>query len=439
MEYYYAMQANRVEPGTNDKHRYFGRDLTNFEGAGVAASRENALIHTREGGRDQHRRGDSQREPMFNGPRDAHRDNLKEGLRDAVDIQPGRSGLKGSNRRAGLTKPSPVQFYKGLFENQRNLHRRGNTNENNKSTSVEQSGNNNLSKSRLRNDKPVKQDVVKNKISRLLRSKGRVSGQLLSTEEGSQDRLHLTGGALGMPGTRIENQQVVSRDRVGGDLKPNTTRAADGQQIFSNNKFASLINMGNGIHTKDRTGNRRTPSNMGGAHQKSCGPNSSNDEKLKSQPKGPALAQKFKNLRLQLDERETLGPTNTEVIADADLGNPLLSQNVIPLSQQPASQHGNSAIAHTGGLTNALPHLVSGISANHQPFTSEYLNQMQLESTKPNLKSGAPTRHEIIANELDELPAAKPLGSNDTSMAGRLDIPFIWDYLLATEVCYSLP
>ncbi len=434
MEYYYAMQANRGELAPQDKMRYFGRDLTNLESED-AVSRENAFIQSRDGRRNQYRRPEGQREQFISGPRDAHKEYGKDVIKNGIEIQPNRSELKSSGRRAGLSRPSPVQFYKGLFENQRNLHRRGNTNEDNRSGSVEKSNNNNLSKSRHRIEKSNKQEIVKSKISRLLRSKGRVSGQIMSTEESSQDRLRILDKGVPVTGVKPEGFQAISRNKGGAeDNKPNTSRAADHaiHQISSNNKFASLINIGHVPNIKDKPFNRRTPSNIGGLQKSSCH-TGSNEEKIKHKSRGPALAQKFKNLRLQLDDKEAPVPMNTEVTANTDSGNPQIGQTTTSLQQQ-TNKLNVTVLKETTGLSQFTANGHPGALPILQSQANDYSNFMEVENTKPCIKREIAPRLESIKNELDELPAAKPLGSNDSSMSGRLDIPFIWDYLLSTEV-----
>lgn len=81
------------------------------------------------------------------------------------DRLPARSHIKPAdyeNQKPSQSKPSPMQFCKNLLDNQRTMHRRGNTNEINKSGSIEVS--HNASRGKLKLDSNVaslRHDVVK--------------------------------------------------------------------------------------------------------------------------------------------------------------------------------------------------------------------------------------------------------------------------------------
>lgn len=345
---FHVLQENKSENIGMAEGRFFGRDLTNLEGAGLPGRDARAVVRTRDNGR----------ESM---------------------LQPSRSVVKGAAKVSGLVKPSPVQFYKGLFENQRSLHRRGNTNEKNKSGSIEQ--NQNLSKSRVQHMDPEKQgrqDMVKHHITRLLRSRGRLGGRLAAEEESSQGKVE--------SGHEPSQQQLVNQG-VSQDLGRVRGGQAEVKKSGSSrqpNHFGSLANIGQAAQNRERACSRRTPSNATGL-QKHSYQNDSGCESRNQKAKGPALAQKFKNLRLQLDERQ----------ADQSLpGNPPL-QSVQP-SQAPTA----------GEMPRSLKHGAA---------------------VKPDAGS------QRISNELDELPAAQPLGRSEKPPHLGLDVPFIWEYLLAQD------
>lgn len=337
------MPANRAESISRDQ-RYFGKDLTNIE-----APHQVSVEPT------QHPAG-------------------REGVQS-------RSGLKSTareGRRAGIAKPSPMQFYKGIFENQRSMHRRANQGESNKSESIEQAKN--QSKSRFKVDQSIAQirnDVVKQQISKLLRSKGRLGSQL-SNGEGSKDKTQLQ--------PRIKDTQANSRERPYFEQAKifSSRPAQEGIQSSANQKYSSLVNIGQNSNINGRIGSRRTPSNNANKLLKPQQGSGSDTRNVKVRV--PSLANKFKNLRLHLDDKDNINPA----LGSKDLCEELDNQDQVDL----------------------------GVSVMVQE----------------NIKQSSRDNCEMM-NELDELPAAKPFGNeSDTNSRGGIDIPFIWEYLLTQEV-----
>jgi hypothetical protein len=100
-----------------------------------------------------------------------------------------RSSINGSTRDCkgkGLGKPTPFQFYKGIFENQRLMHKRSATNDANKSASIDVKEF--LCKGKERSEpyeaeEPArKSEVVKQQLSKFLKGKGRI-GEGVRIEE----------------------------------------------------------------------------------------------------------------------------------------------------------------------------------------------------------------------------------------------------------------
>lgn len=107
-----------------------------------------------------------------------------------------KSNLNGSGRDCkgkGLGKPTPFQFYKGIFENQRMMHKRSATNDVNKSASIDvkEVG----SKNRERNEsidnegQIKKSELVKLQLSKFLKSKSNIGDRIHSEEAEQQNQI----------------------------------------------------------------------------------------------------------------------------------------------------------------------------------------------------------------------------------------------------------
>lgn len=109
-----------------------------------------------------------------------------------------RSNLAGPPRDAKpkcLGKPAPFQFYKGIFENQRQMHKRSATNEANKSGSIDLKEH--FARQKLKTEaietenESTKPEVVKLQLSKFLKSKTKLGDGLPRDEKTSQNQIEI--------------------------------------------------------------------------------------------------------------------------------------------------------------------------------------------------------------------------------------------------------
>ena len=182
-------------PSSGQMRRYFGRDITNFE----------------------------TQQPV------------------SKDIQPSRSGLKIATRdlskpALGPSKPSPVQFYKDLFQNQRNLHKKASTNDLGRSQSVENKDTLNKIKPRVIPIPEVtsKPETVKNAVNRL---HGNIICGLKKRSQMGEDLLR-----------QLPLRESKSREKGIDSLK--TTNAGSNREN-QNSKIKSGVRLNVGVKTAD--------------------------------------------------------------------------------------------------------------------------------------------------------------------------------------------
>ena len=126
--------------------------------------------------------------------------NLESQAYPSKDVMPhNRSSLNNSNRDAKpkcLGKPTPFQFYKGIFENQRLMHKRSATNEVNKSGSIDMKENTVLYRVKTdanepeRNEIP-KPEIDKRQLSKFLKSKSTLGDGQQRDEKRSQNQIEI--------------------------------------------------------------------------------------------------------------------------------------------------------------------------------------------------------------------------------------------------------
>lgn len=208
--------------------------------------------------------------------------------------QPAKSGLHSSSRDLkgiNKAKPTPLQFYKNIMKNQRLLHKRSQTNEANRSGSVElrevisrSKGNIEVKDSQLAS----RGEVVKQQLGKFLKVKNKTE-------------------CYQQPEANIENQIVIQEFKCDRDAENNSflKPLKDAQSENFSGKFLSIPTLVPVALQKHRLSNvsKQTPTNA--VQQLKL--QASNVSK--PHPINPEKTSKnFQNLRLQLDEGRKSSP-----------------------------------------------------------------------------------------------------------------------------------
>lgn len=271
MEFTNTLQSNYGQH--NGQKRYFGKDLTNLE---------------------------TQYAPS----------------KDAVTSN--KSGLKGSGRDSrgkAIGKPAPFQFYKSILENQRLMHKRSNTSEANRSSSVEPRDCQNIPNCKV---EPIEQnhhqraEDVKLQLSKFLTMKNKNSGAKMSEEACNRDQIVIHD----IHGNQPDSDQ--GRKRSGREVAPG---------VYTS-KFSSISNMmaANQRLPSASIMNRKTPTGAYQPTQRSTQIDSSKIHPLKSK-----FGNKFQSLRVCIDEQkknlagseQSLQPSQAEIEGSGSIQNEL--------------------------------------------------------------------------------------------------------------------